>query len=236
MCMTWLQPPGIMPALNSVRNSWEDNPHGAGFMFCKDGELCIEKPFFRLKDFIRAYDDAWSKYGQSSPFVCHFRLATHGSKREINIHPHPLADGRVGLAHNGILSNFEPPIGYDISDTVWFCETVLAARHEDQLMDKRFGKWLDLLIGKWNKFILLCADGRSLIVGDDRGRWDNGVWYSNDGYKAAPSYCDINLFTEHESQGYTKEELIQEGCTEDEAERWLDELNAMDNQFVMKVG
>lgn len=38
--------------------------------------------------------------------IAHTRRATHGSKNEINAHPHQDLKKRIALVHNGFIENF----------------------------------------------------------------------------------------------------------------------------------
>lgn len=229
MCLMSLQlPRSEMLSDEAIYNSWSNNSDGAGFMFCKEGQLCIEKPFFKLSAFKHAYREAFAQYGAISPFVCHFRWGTHGKNTADNTHPHVLADGMVGLAHNGILHDFDPPLNSGVSDTAWFCATVLAGRHQDQLMDKDFGDWLDWLIGAQNKLLLLCGDGRYSIVGEDRGVWDGGIWYSNRGYCTPPLHkvqCASKLVV----SSLFDDQYADNDCAA--LEEWEREVLEMDNKL-----
>jgi hypothetical protein len=161
-----------------IRSAWDHNPDGAGYMFCDGDTLIVRKPFFKLKELRRAYHADFAQFGGVSPFILHFRWSTHGAKDETNTHPHILASGRVGLVHNGILP-FEPPKGSTISDTVFFCRTVLAHRQPDQLVSVKYGKTLEQMIGVGNKLVLLANSGKLSIVNEKVGSWDGLRWYSN---------------------------------------------------------
>lgn len=249
MCLALIQTQGVRIPNSHLRNGWDNNPDGAGFMYCKNGELVIEKPFFDYIDFSRAYRKAWQQYGASSPFVVHFRYATHGAQDEVNTHPHELADGRIGLVHNGILMDFIPDPDYKISDTAWFCLTVLAARDEYMLMDSDFLDWIGKLIDISNKFILLRGDGQYVIVNEKSGHWNDGIWYSNHGYRYVhelrkPKIDDVppdqwdsipggrhdpTLWDDSPADGYRDLDMLEE-------KEWQEEMRRLDNEFNMRVG
>lgn len=183
MCLIIAQLPTAQTlTIDELRIGWCNNSDGAGFMYVADGKLIIEKPYRRLQKFFKAYERAHSIYGMQSPFVLHFRYATHGSKTKENTHPHPLASGAAGLVHNGILP-IDPPHKSDMSDTVYFCQTVLGARPAAMLIDKEFGAWLANVIGKGNKFVILAESGDMSIINETAGLWDGSNWYSNSSYK-----------------------------------------------------
>lgn len=196
---------------HTIRNGWDANSDGAGYMFADGEKVVIRKPFFKVKQLIKSYERDHKEFGAISPFVIHFRWATHGSAKPHNIHPHPLADGLAGLAHNGVLSTFIPPKEFDLSDTAFFCYTVLAARSTDQLVSKEFGELLGKMIGKYNKFVIMDGGGRVSIVNESSGEWDGSRWYSNNAYKDKTTVCTSSLSLAERSVACWQGEIDADG-------------------------
>lgn len=165
-------------------------------MFAAAGKLVIRKPFYRLKDLWKAYKADHREHGATSPFVVHFRWATHGNGDVVNIHPHPICGDKVGLVHNGIL-NCDPPLSSGISDTVYFCRTVLAHRQPSFVLGHRCNSWLAELIGPSNKFVMMDGRGNVSIVNSTSGEWLDGCWFSNVGHRtpARKAKLSDSLFT-----------------------------------------
>lgn len=164
----------------TIRQCWETNPDGAGYMFSDGKRLVIKKPFKHVRQFVRSYHADHAKFGRLSGFVLHFRIATHGGLTEQNTHPHKLAKGYAGLAHNGILpTKYIPPCGSPLSDTVHFCKTVIGKAKASQLMDERYHAELGTMIGKGNKFVIMDRFGSVGIVNEKVGHWQGVRWYSN---------------------------------------------------------
>jgi hypothetical protein len=117
----------------------------------------------------------------------------------------------------------------DESDTRYFARTVLAHRSAGQVLSDTFGEWLGLLIGKSNKFGILGSDGSVSIVNEAEGDWDQGVWYSNSGYKAGYGYLghggssvgSLPWWTEETSDQYLADSFAQ---GESDERRTNDEL------------
>lgn len=184
MCLIAYQPSGVgMLDKAAMRNGWDGNSDGAGYMFAANGKLTIRKPFWKFKQFWKSYKSDYAANPQSA-FVLHFRWSTHGAMDSVNTHPHELCNGRIGLVHNGMLP-IEPPFKSDISDTVYFCRTVLAHRPLSQLMSEDYGVILAELIGVANKFVLLDELGNVSIVNEKSGLWDGDYWFSNASYLPA---------------------------------------------------
>jgi hypothetical protein len=184
MCIIIVQPAGDQPvAADTIRNAWDVNDDGAGFMYSAGGSVHVVKPFFRVDEFLEAYAEAHAAYGSDSAFVLHLRITTHGKSAE-NTHPHVIPFTDCAFAHNGILSDFIPTSS-SVSDTVLFGESVLAYRTTEQLMSHEFGQYLGHLIGGGNKLAIMGPDGTVNIVNANQGIWEDGRWYSNSSYRKA---------------------------------------------------
>lgn len=183
MCIIAAQSMGSAPLASDIlANCWKENPHGAGYMFCHEGNVIIRKAFFTLEELEGSYREDHNRCGQSSPFVLHFRWATHGSKNELNTHPHPIIPGDVAMVHNGVLRVLIPK-GEDISDTIAYVRQHLSWRTPKQLLGAKTRRRLEGEIGWQNKFVILRGDGAMSIVNEREGEWADGVWYSNSSYR-----------------------------------------------------
>lgn len=192
MCLLIAQVIGADPVSDArLRQGWKANKDGAGYAFVADGKLVVCRPFFKFKPFLAAYKAHHAKYGQSSPFLVHFRFTTHGGVSASNTHPFTLAGGKVALGHNGMMHEFESP-HKDESDTAFFCRSVLAHRDAEQLMSPKFNKWLEVLIGDSNKLVLIDDTCALSIVNEEAGHWDSDTWYSNNSYMSQKDWHNMD--------------------------------------------
>lgn len=176
MCLIVAHKAGAKPLqFRELGEAWQSNPDGAGFMYAAEGKLWIRKAFFKLKELAKGYYEDLEQYGAESPFVLHFRSATHGAKTEGNTHPFFIGQSGVGMAHNGVL--WSP--GRDVSDSKFFADTVLAHRSLEQLYSEKFQGFLAEIIGMGNKLALLAHTGEMRIVNEARGFWEGETWFSN---------------------------------------------------------
>jgi len=182
MCIAIYKPSNKKINKDILKRCYDSNPDGAGFMYAQDKELKIQKGFFEFDKFYQAY-----KEHQTKKCVIHFRIKTHGKIDETNCHPFNI-NPSLGFVHNGIISGF----GNDThSDTIQFNENVL---------QKLVSKWgnlalfqdpiIDLIEGRigYSKLVMLDRHGNHKIFNEEKGHWDNGVWYSNTSYKPKPKY------------------------------------------------
>lgn len=195
MCIAIYKPRNTSIRTAHFKSCFKSNPHGAGFALALgDGKMQVEKGFFKIEDFLKAWDALDT---HAVPALIHFRVATHGTINEDNCHPFPFTGGdgqEMAAIHNGVLGEFgrrSRDCKDDKSDTRMFTEKVLA-KIADKDPDSFFKipqikEFIEVGIGRGNKVVVLRADGDFQIFNEKLGEWaqeDGGkVWYSNSSYK-----------------------------------------------------
>lgn len=178
MCVIVYQPRGKSILRSRLKNCFENNPDGAGYMFSRDTKLIIRKGYFSFKKLWQAYRRDLVQ-NPDSPFVLHFRFATHGKVNKTNCHPFQV--GQVGIVHNGILSDMPPDT--EVSDTAMFCKTVLAKLPSGWLYSRAQRVLLEAYSQKHHsKFVFMDQKGNVWIVNEQNGIWCDEIWYSNSSY------------------------------------------------------
>ena len=183
MCIAIYKPKGEEVSKDRLRNSFNRNPHGAGFAFAEGaGKVHIRKGFFTFDQFWRAYDKA-NKPQRS--FLIHFRWATKGKKNKSNCHPFRLTKSHA-MIHNGTIDRILLKAGG--SDTANFAKRILAPivkSHPNFIYTAHGIKIVNLAIGA-SKVAVMNSAGNAVIFNEHKGHWDSGVWYSNDSYLPRP--------------------------------------------------
>ena len=157
-----------------IKNSWDNNDQGAGMLWNEGGQLQTFKTY-DYKDFLSKYKEL-RKNPKINKIVLHFRIATSGHDKYVNLHPFKVNDN-LGFVHNGIISG----IG-DIkhSDTYYFNE-MLKKLPDNFLSNDTTRELISSYIG-YSKLIFLDADDKHTIINEHLGKWDGLNWYSNDSY------------------------------------------------------
>jgi glutamine amidotransferase len=183
MCVIAYQQPGAEVSGNKFRRCWDKNSDGGGLSYIEEGKVVISKGYFDMKEMLGEYRKQRELH-PDSPFILHFRIATHGAINEENTHPFYVRDDLV-LAHNGILSNFGSD---ELSDTRDYIDSVLK-NLPNGWEDNEALVWLvENSLGYSNKFCLLRADGEAIILNESAGEWVDDVWYSNSSWKKYKKY------------------------------------------------
>lgn len=185
MCIALIKLSDATITKRTLKNCWQGNKDGGGLMYVDDdNHLIIEKGFFgfrRIYKRIRYVERTYPK----SKIVIHFRIATSGTISEFCCHPFSITN-KVGFVHNGILSGMG---NAHISDTQEFNFNVLKKLPKDFLCNQEIVDKLDLYARKSvSKFIFLYATNYHLICNENLGYWEDGVWFSNAGYKYESTY------------------------------------------------
>ena len=161
----------------TLQRCYDANPDGAGFMYAKDKKLTVKKGYFTFKDFYKEY-----KPHEDKQVLLHFRIKTHGPIDKNNCHPF-LVNSGLGFIHNGIISGYG---NNKKSDTIEFNEAILqkiVAKHgNNSLFDDPMVELIENVIG-YSKLVFLDRHGNYKIMNENKGSWDNGIWYSNSSYK-----------------------------------------------------
>ena len=186
-----------MPSMKTLMTCFENNPDGAGIMYAFDNKVHIKKGFMSFDQFEKALKSISIKTGKTLdelPIVMHFRISTRGNVDGGNCHPFPIGKPikllrqtsikcDVGMAHNGVLHNWEPDKKSIYNDTQTFVNECVNVLYDG------FGKDFLNNTGAYNlidhergtsRLCFLESDGTITCMGN----WetDNGVMYSNDSY------------------------------------------------------
>jgi hypothetical protein len=163
-----------------IKNSWENNDMGAGLLWTEKGKLNTFKTY--------EYDEFEKKYysirrkKETGNIVLHFRIATSGFDKHINLHPF-LVNDDLGFVHNGVLYGLG---NKKYSDTYEFNEMLKTFKH-DFLSCKMTRMLIEQYID-YSKLIFLAADDKYTIINEKKGHWAGNNWYSNDSYKQVNSF------------------------------------------------
>ena len=91
MCIICVSKPGVrQPDENTIRTMFYRNPHGAGYMFARDGRVEIRKGFMRLDEYLRAIRE--ERFTAADSVVYHFRISTQAGVNPEMTHPFPLSN------------------------------------------------------------------------------------------------------------------------------------------------
>jgi hypothetical protein len=181
MCIAIYKPAGVQISKAVLKNCWNNNPDGAGFMFARKGLLHVHKGFMHFKDFWKAFNDASGNKASKANMVIHFRITSHGATNRANTHPH-IINENLAFVHNGIIDAVDVPPKGRKSDTVIFNETILRKLPADFLGCDGITEMITLLVG-YSRLIFLDNFGEATIINDQLGEYDLGCWFSNTSYR-----------------------------------------------------
>lgn len=206
MCIIVYKPAGFeLPAKSTLHTCWENNPHGAGFMWPDGKSVNIRKGFMSWEAFVSALDEVARCIDvTATPMALHFRIATHGEIKPGCCHPFAVKDSfermrqtrisaDVGFMHNGTLSGLKTDDA--TSDSMAFAKEVLVplkAMCSDFLSNEKALRVIENST-QGSRFLLMSKDGRVRTF----GRWveDDGILYSNENFRPRYVY-EPSLFGE----------------------------------------
>ncbi len=196
MCIICVLPVGTTISDEELKNCWDNNDDGAGFMYVNpnSGNIAIKK-FMNFDRFQKSFRSTFDLHKNETPFVLHFRIGTHGSNSIENVHPFRVNDN-VAFCHNGVLSCVET--AGDMSDTRAFNEVFMRDLPYNFTRNNSIMTMINQLIGhSYNKFVFLDRDKNVTIINEKLGEKSEGRWFSNGSFrKYARGMCGTNSFYE----------------------------------------
>lgn len=174
MCIAILAPAGKHITDEQIERCWDNNPHGAGFVYVLDGKFVFVKELLKKEKFKKLYHKHLNA-AKDSPMLIHFRVRTHGDISIPNTQPIQI-DNNTAFIHNGVINCV--PNHKNHSDTVMFSRMVLRRIRPGFHNHQRILDMIDKVVG-FSKLVFLGTDKTVGLVGEKMGDWDNGIWYSN---------------------------------------------------------
>ena len=196
MCIICVSPRKVrQPSLATIKTMFLRNPHGAGYMFARDGIVHISKGYMDVESYIEALRA--EHFTAKDAVVYHFRISTQAGVNPAMTHPFPLSNKlahmkaldvecRCGVAHNGIIRLTTDPTNREYSDTALFIARYLSeiGRRPDDLKDPHMLTLIHRLAGSK----LAIMDGSGYIATVGRFINEKGLLFSNDSFRGN-SWC-----------------------------------------------
>lgn len=195
MCIIVSKNIGVeIPSERVLKNCFDYNNDGAGFMYNFNGKVYMEKGYMNFRNFYNRIMELDKEIGlKDRGLVMHFRISTSGGVSVNNCHPFPISNKEkdlkalnfvtdVGVCHNGIISGYIPPKGSPYSDTQLFIKNYLydiKEEHEDFLTNPSLLFAIEKTVG--SKLCFLDGEGNITLVGKFIEEED-GCSYSNETY------------------------------------------------------
>lgn len=189
MCVICTTFNGVKMTEEEIRKCWQSNSDGGGYAFVDENNKIVIKKHMELNPFLEMLMDDQEKYSDDTPFVVHFRIASHGSVNIDNCHPF-YVNPKVVFAHNGIMSNAATliPKGSAYSDTVALNKHVLQQLPWNFLNNRGFEELIYNYIGTTNKLAFIDDTRKLTVFNEYQGEGNiKDKWFSNDFWSWTPS-------------------------------------------------
>lgn len=188
---------GRVPTIEELKNSFEYNSDGAGFMYVDKGQVVIDKGYMEEAEFLNRYIELCEEFNNfdNKCLVVHCRIGTSSSNTAGNTHPYPITYREkelhktrftcdLAMAHNGIISDYTPtwdkPTTNDSQEFILKYLYPLYSKWSDFYKNKYILSGLSDITG--SKLAFLDKDDNLYLVGDFVE--DNNLQFSNTTYKS----------------------------------------------------
>ena len=190
MCIICASPAGVrQPSRKTIETMFSNNPHGAGYMYARDGKVTIHKGFMDCDDFLHAIKS--EHFTAKDSVVYHFRISTQAGVNPQMTHPFPLSNRLeymkaldvecgFGIAHNGVIHLTTDKNEKEYSDTALFITGYLSRmiHGSEDIKDRSYLDYIKALIH--SKMAILDGNGYIATIGDFIN--NHGLLFSNISY------------------------------------------------------
>ena len=197
MCIICVSPARTrQPSISQIKMMFLNNPHGAGYMFAREGRVHIHKGFMDIDSFLSAVKA--EHFTAKDSVVYHFRISTQAGVNPEMTHPFPLSNRLLhmkaldvecpcGVAHNGIIRLTSDPSQREYSDTALFITRYMAQMVHglDDLKDAQLLNRIERLAG--SKLAVMDGSGYIATIGHFIN--ERGLLFSNSSYMDAQWGC-----------------------------------------------
>lgn len=190
MCLAIAKQKGVSIPEEHLQEGWNNNDHGAGFAYVNEEEQIVVQKFMTYAAFIESYKEAIEKYGDTSDFLIHFRIASKGEKTIDNCHPFIIDRDRV-IIHNGTMYNIYIDKEDKRSDTRVFAEDWLSQLPDNWEDNKIIHLMVEDFIGAGSKMCMLHRTKGLYIYNEEKGWWVDDVWYSNKSFEKRSKHAIV---------------------------------------------
>jgi len=165
-----------------------NNPDGFGYAYASTArngtQRVIVRKAARYAELKEKFQRDYARHRAHTPFLIHFRWATHGIVAQRTAHPFALADGGA-MIHNGII---DMPVSRNgQSDTEALVAKFLNRLPVGWETSATMVAGVERMIEHGNKLAFIWPDKRTLIIGEKQGFWYENIWYSNSSHKTMRS-------------------------------------------------
>lgn len=186
-----------LPTINELKNCFDSNPDGAGFMYTHNNKVIIDKGYMTWKNFEKRYNKLCRKFDnfKDKSLIMHFRIGTSSGNTPQNTHPYPIYTNTreqdlhkkyvkcdLGVVHNGIIRDYTPhiknPTTNDTQEFILKYLTPLYANYKDFYKNKYI---LNGLVDITNSKLCFLDNKDNIYWCGDYVE-HNGVIYSNNSY------------------------------------------------------
>ncbi len=191
MCIICYKPAkAALPPYDVLKNCYENNPDGAGYMIKEKYGVRINKGFFSFEQFYKSLTN--EKNITDKHVGIHFRITTHGATNKLNCHPFAITDKTkavrkpkqttsAAVMHNGTISVVNASLD-GLSDTAIYTRDLLTS-----LKDLNGGTLTDSQEAR--TLINATRNNSRLLIFDDAGVAKYGTWeFAHECYFSNSSY------------------------------------------------